>query len=134
MQMHYTFTRGHPDRKNCIETLVDAFDGAQDDRPALFIAYTVKGYGTPLAGLEGKAFTRISGRNASLWPAFRRNMASLAGLAEPGPPAEAGSGEEDLIRTAAEYSASMEDDGPKAFPPTNDRCHLPEFPCHIGTA
>lgn len=35
---------------HCIETLADAFDGAQDDRPTLFIAYTVKGYGTPLAG------------------------------------------------------------------------------------
>lgn len=35
---------------HCIETLVDAFDGAQDDRPTLFIAYTIKGYGTPLAG------------------------------------------------------------------------------------
>jgi pyruvate dehydrogenase E1 component len=35
---------------HCIETLVDAFDSAQDDIPTLFIAYTVKGYGTPLAG------------------------------------------------------------------------------------
>jgi pyruvate dehydrogenase E1 component len=35
---------------HCVETLVDAFDGAQDDKPTLFIAYTVKGYGTPLAG------------------------------------------------------------------------------------
>ncbi len=35
---------------HCIETLIDAFDGANDDRPTLFIAYTVKGYGTPLAG------------------------------------------------------------------------------------
>ncbi|KKW91758.1 transketolase [Sphingobium chungbukense] len=35
---------------HCIETLMDAFDSATDDRPTLFIAYTVKGYGTPLAG------------------------------------------------------------------------------------
>ncbi len=35
---------------HCVETLVDAFDGAQDETPTLFIAYTVKGYGTPLAG------------------------------------------------------------------------------------
>ncbi|RVT39128.1 transketolase [Sphingobium algorifonticola] len=35
---------------HCIETLVDAFDGANDDRPTLFIAYTVKGHGLPLAG------------------------------------------------------------------------------------
>lgn len=35
---------------HCIETLMTAFDNAQDDRPTLFIAYTVKGYGLPLAG------------------------------------------------------------------------------------
>ena len=35
---------------HCIETIVEAFDGADDDRPTLFIAYTVKGRGLPLAG------------------------------------------------------------------------------------
>ena len=35
---------------HCIETLIDAFDGANDDTPTLFIAYTIKGYGLPLAG------------------------------------------------------------------------------------
>lgn len=35
---------------HCVETLTEAFDSAQDDRPTLFIAYTVKGYGLPLAG------------------------------------------------------------------------------------
>lgn len=35
---------------HCIESLMDAFDSAQDDRPTLFIAYTVKGHGLPLAG------------------------------------------------------------------------------------
>jgi pyruvate dehydrogenase E1 component len=35
---------------HCVETLVDAFDSANDDRPTLFIAYTVKGHGLPLAG------------------------------------------------------------------------------------
>ncbi|MEC3947801.1 transketolase [Sphingobium sp. HWE2-09] len=35
---------------HCIESLVDAFEGANDDKPTLFIAYTVKGFGTPLAG------------------------------------------------------------------------------------
>ena len=35
---------------HCIETLIDAFDNVTDDRPTLFIAYTVKGYGLPLAG------------------------------------------------------------------------------------
>jgi pyruvate dehydrogenase E1 component len=35
---------------HCVETLVDAFDSANDVRPTLFIAYTVKGHGLPLAG------------------------------------------------------------------------------------
>lgn len=35
---------------HCIETLIDAFDACDDERPTLFIAYTVKGHGLPLAG------------------------------------------------------------------------------------
>ncbi len=35
---------------HCAESLIDAFDSAQDERPTLFIAYTVKGFGLPLAG------------------------------------------------------------------------------------
>lgn len=35
---------------HCVETLIDAFDSVDDDRPTIFIAYTVKGYGLPLAG------------------------------------------------------------------------------------
>ena len=35
---------------HCIESLIDAFDACDDDRPTLFIAYTVKGHGLPLAG------------------------------------------------------------------------------------
>ncbi|MGV3768929.1 MAG: transketolase [Sphingobium phenoxybenzoativorans] len=35
---------------HCAETLIQAFDAAQDDVPTLFIAYTVKGFGLPFAG------------------------------------------------------------------------------------
>lgn len=35
---------------HCIATLTEAFDSADDDKPTLFIAYTIKGYGLPLAG------------------------------------------------------------------------------------
>ncbi|GAA4714117.1 transketolase [Sphingomonas lutea] len=35
---------------HCMETLVDAFDAANDDVPTLFIAWTVKGFGLPFAG------------------------------------------------------------------------------------
>jgi len=35
---------------HCVETLLEAFGQAQDDRPTLFIAYTIKGHGLPFAG------------------------------------------------------------------------------------
>ena len=35
---------------HCIETLIEAFASAQDERCTMFIAYTVKGYGLPFAG------------------------------------------------------------------------------------
>ncbi len=35
---------------HCIDSLVEAFDAAQDDVPTLFIAWTIKGYGLPFAG------------------------------------------------------------------------------------
>jgi pyruvate dehydrogenase E1 component len=35
---------------HCSETLAEAFASAQDERPTLFIAYTIKGYGLPFAG------------------------------------------------------------------------------------
>ena len=35
---------------HCLETLTEAFDGAQDDVPTMFIAYTIKGFGLPFAG------------------------------------------------------------------------------------
>ncbi|HPF24935.1 MAG TPA: transketolase, partial [Hyphomonas sp.] len=34
----------------CVETLTEAFDSIADDRPTVFLAYTIKGWGTPLAG------------------------------------------------------------------------------------
>ena len=35
---------------HCMETLVEAFDAAQDHVPTLFIAWTIKGHGLPFAG------------------------------------------------------------------------------------
>jgi len=35
---------------HCLESLTEGFCGANDDRPTAFLAYTVKGWGTPLAG------------------------------------------------------------------------------------
>lgn len=35
---------------HCLETLTEAFEGITDDQPTVFVAYTIKGWGTPLAG------------------------------------------------------------------------------------
>ncbi len=35
---------------HCMETLIEAFDAAQNDVPTLFIAWTIKGFGLPFAG------------------------------------------------------------------------------------
>ncbi len=35
---------------HCVESLVETFQGIDHDRPVVFIAYTIKGWGTPLAG------------------------------------------------------------------------------------
>jgi pyruvate dehydrogenase E1 component len=35
---------------HCLESLIEAFEAVTHDRPVVFIAYTVKGWGTPLAG------------------------------------------------------------------------------------
>ena len=35
---------------HCLETLCNAFDAVDHDRPTAFLAYTIKGWGTPLAG------------------------------------------------------------------------------------
>ncbi|MBM3554526.1 MAG: transketolase [Alphaproteobacteria bacterium] len=35
---------------HCLASLCEAFDQTTDDRPTVFLAYTIKGWGTPLAG------------------------------------------------------------------------------------
>jgi len=35
---------------HCMESLIEAFDAADDDVPTLFIAWTIKGFGLPFAG------------------------------------------------------------------------------------
>ncbi|MEW2913959.1 transketolase [Leisingera sp. JC11] len=35
---------------NCVETMADTFAAIDHDRPVCFLAYTVKGWGTPIAG------------------------------------------------------------------------------------
>jgi len=35
---------------NCVDTMAAAFDAIDHDRPVCFLAYTIKGWGTPIAG------------------------------------------------------------------------------------
>ena len=35
---------------NCVQTMADVFDAIDHDRPVCFLAYTIKGWGTPIAG------------------------------------------------------------------------------------
>ncbi len=35
---------------HCLQTILDALSCVEDDRPTVFLAYTIKGWGTPLAG------------------------------------------------------------------------------------
>ena len=35
---------------NCVQTMADAFAAIDHDRPVCFLAYTIKGWGTPIAG------------------------------------------------------------------------------------
>ena len=46
---------------HCIESLVEQFEAATTDRPTVFIAYTVKGWGTPLAGHKDNHAGQMTG-------------------------------------------------------------------------
>ncbi|MEQ8772824.1 MAG: transketolase, partial [Erythrobacter sp.] len=72
---------------HCIETLIDAFARMDDDRPTLLIAYTVKGYGLPLAGHKDNhsgmmSTAQIEGLRAALGIAEGEEWEKWAGLGE----------------------------------------------------
>lgn len=61
---------------HCLETLCTAFDSIDDDTPTVFLAYTVKGWGTPLAGhKDNHAGLMTSAQMA----AFQEKMAVASG-------------------------------------------------------
>ena len=72
---------------HCIETLIEAFAAAQDDRCTLFIAYTVKGYGLPFAGHKDNHAGlmnpgQIEGLRDSMGIAAGQEWEPLAGLGD----------------------------------------------------
>jgi pyruvate dehydrogenase E1 component len=72
---------------HCVESLLEAFAQAQDDRPTLFIAYTIKGYGLPFAGHKDNHAGlmnpgQIAQLRASLGIAEGEEWAPYAGLGD----------------------------------------------------
>ena len=72
---------------HCIDTLTNAFDQADDDRPTMFIAYTVKGYGLPLAGHKDNHAgllntTQIEGLRDAMGIAAGEEWAPWAGVGD----------------------------------------------------
>ncbi|MCW5722705.1 MAG: transketolase [Devosia sp.] len=46
---------------HCVESLLEQFEAAGSERPTVFIAYTVKGWGTPLAGHKDNHAGQMTG-------------------------------------------------------------------------
>ena len=70
---------------HCAASLIDAFAGADDDVPTLFIAYTIKGHGLPFAGHKDNHAglmnpTQIAALRSSLDIAEGDEWAPLGGL------------------------------------------------------
>jgi pyruvate dehydrogenase E1 component len=71
---------------HCVETLLEAYARANDDRPTLFTAYTIKGYGLPFQGHKDNHAglmtpTQVDGLRESLGIGQGDEWAPYAGLA-----------------------------------------------------
>jgi pyruvate dehydrogenase E1 component len=70
---------------NCMESVLDAFEGVQDDKPRLFIAYTTKGHGLPFQGHKDNHAglmnpSQLEAYQSALGVAKGREWEPLAGL------------------------------------------------------
>jgi pyruvate dehydrogenase E1 component len=109
---------------HCMETLVEAFDAAQDDLPTLFVAWTVKGFGLPFAGHKDNHAGLM---NPTQMAALRTSMGvEEGGEWEPlgGIGANARPGVDELI----ERSATPRDKRPRAF----GSVEIPAIPAPSG--
>lgn len=52
---------------NCTETMAAAFDAIDHDRPTCFLAYTIKGWGTPIAGHKDNHGGLMNKTQMSAW-------------------------------------------------------------------
>ena len=51
----------------CVQTLAAAFDAVTHDRPTVFLAYTIKGWGTPLAGHKDNHAGLMTPQQMAAW-------------------------------------------------------------------
>jgi pyruvate dehydrogenase E1 component len=61
---------------HCVQSLCEAFDAIDHDRPTVFLAYTIKGWGTPLAGHKDNHAGLMTSEQMS---AFRARMGVAEG-------------------------------------------------------
>jgi pyruvate dehydrogenase E1 component len=54
---------------NCVETMADTFAAVDHDRPVCFLAYTVKGWGTPIAGHKDNHGGLMNNSQMAAWRA-----------------------------------------------------------------
>ncbi|MEM7214333.1 MAG: transketolase [Pseudomonadota bacterium] len=54
---------------NCVATMAEAFDAIDHDRPTCFLAYTIKGWGTPIAGHKDNHGGLMNSTQFSEWQA-----------------------------------------------------------------
>ena len=57
---------------NCVETMVQTFDAIDHDRPTCFLAYTIKGWGTPIAGHKDNHGGLMNTTQFANWQAHMR--------------------------------------------------------------
>ncbi|MCX8997400.1 transketolase [Rhizobiaceae bacterium BDR2-2] len=74
---------------HCLETLTEAFDGIDHDRPTVFLAYTIKGWGTPLAGHKDNhaglmTTAQMAGFQTAMQVAAGREWEPFSTVADPG--------------------------------------------------
>ena len=72
---------------HCLTSLCEAFDTVTDDQPTVFLAYTIKGWGTPLAGHKDNHSgqmtpTQIEGFRAKMDVAPGAEWQPMAGVAD----------------------------------------------------
>lgn len=73
---------------NCVETMAETFAGVDHDRPTCFLAYTIKGWGTPIAGHKDNHGGLMTKAQFAEWQADMRvpegeEWAPFAGVADP---------------------------------------------------